>query len=86
MFKPIIECDSLTNGHESHDYVYTADPGIKSNNYYFVFMVCFSALLFILFVIIPVLLLLFYPIKIFHRHMENSCTEGDNAQEGVGGC
>ena len=61
---------SLMNGHESHNYVLTADPGIiilKSNNYYFIFMICFSVLIFILFIIIPMLLLFFYPIKIFRR-------------------
>ena len=61
---------SLTNGHESYDYVLAADSGVftsKGKNYYFIFMTLFSVLLFVLFILIPAVLLLFYPIKIFRR-------------------
>ena len=61
---------SLTNGHESYDYVLAADSGVftlKGKNYYFIFITLFSVLLFVLFILIPAVSLLFYPIKIFRR-------------------
>ena len=82
LFKLVVTFDleeityySLMDGHESHDYAIIADTSIiimKSTNYYFISMMCFTVLLFILFIIFPMFLLLFYPIKIF-RNLLSRC-------------
>ena len=53
---------SLMDGHESHDYALVADIGIstmKSTNYCYVFLICFTGLILTWFIIIPLFLLLF---------------------------
>ena len=82
LFKLVLTLDlkeityySLMDGHESHDYAIIADISIiimKSTNYYFISMMCFTVLLFILFIIFPVFLLVFYPTKIF-RSLLSRC-------------
>ena len=66
---------SLMDSQESYDYVLSADLStVTSKRYdnFMIFMVCFSALLVLLFVILPVVLLFFFPTKIL-RNLLSKC-------------
>ena len=67
---------SLSDGHVSRGYVFTADVSIvmfKSRNFFFIFSICFTVVLSLLFIIFPILLLFFYPTKTFRRLL-SKCT------------
>ena len=70
-----IRSHSLMDGKDSRGYVLIADLSTimftKTDNF-MIFMVCFSILLVILFVIFPVILLFFYPTK-FLRNLLSKC-------------
>ena len=66
---------SLMDGKKSHGYVLSADLStvmFTRPDSFMIFMVCFSVLLVLLFVVFPVLLLFFYPTKIF-RNLLSKC-------------
>ena len=66
---------SLMDGKESYDYVLSADLTtltLKRFDSFMIFMACFSVLLLLLFVILPVFLLFFYPTRIF-RSLLSKC-------------
>ena len=68
---------SLMDGNGSNYYALNADVGIivtktLSTNSYFILMMSFTVLLLILFIIFPVFLLMFYPIKMF-RSLLSRC-------------
>ena len=63
---------SLMDGKESCEYVLSADLTtvtvmLKRSDSFMIFMVCFSVLLLLLFVILPVFLLFFYPTRILQN-------------------
>ena len=65
---------SLMDGKKSYDYVFSADLTtltLKRSDS-FIFMACFSVLLLLLFFILPVFLLFFYPTRIF-RSLLSKC-------------
>ena len=69
---------SLRDGLESYDYVLKADSSIvlfKNSSYIYIYiiMACFAAILGLLFIILPMLLLLFYPTTIFQRLLSAKC-------------
>ena len=66
---------SLMDGKKSRGYVLSADLStltLTRSDGYMIFMVCFSALLFLLFVVLPIFLLCFYPTKIL-RNLLSKC-------------
>ena len=66
---------SLMDGKESYDYVLSADLTtitFKRSDSFMTFMVCFSVLLLLLFFILPVFLLFFYPTRIL-RNLLSKC-------------
>ena len=66
---------SLMDGKKSRGYVLSADLSILTPTRfdgYMIFMVCFSALLVLLFVVLPIFLLCFYPTKIL-RNLLSKC-------------
>ena len=67
---------SLMDGKESYDYVLSADLtttiALKRSDSFMIFMVCFSVLLLLLFFILPVFLLFFYPTRIL-RNLLSKC-------------
>ena len=61
---------SLTDDKLTHGYVLRVDLTIftfKSSDSFMIFMICFSTLLVLLFIVFPVFLLFFYPTKILRR-------------------
>ena len=66
---------SLMDGKKSQGYVLSADLSILTPmrfDGFMIFMVCFSALLILLFVVLPIFLLCFYPTKIL-RNLFSKC-------------
>ena len=66
---------SLMDGKKSRGYVLSADLSVLTHTRsdgYMIFMVCFSALLVLLFVVLPIFLLCFYPTKIL-RNLLSKC-------------
>ena len=66
---------SLMDGKKSYDYVFNADLTtltLKRSDSFMIFMACFSVLLLLLFFILPVFLLFFYPTRIF-RSLLSKC-------------
>ena len=66
---------SLIDGKKSRGYVLSADLStltLTRSDGYMIFMVCFSALLLLLFVVLPIFLLCFYPTKIL-RNLLSKC-------------
>ena len=66
---------SLMDGKKSRGYVLSADLStltLTRSDGYMIFMVCFSALLVLLFVVLPIFLLCFYPTKIL-RNLLSKC-------------
>ena len=69
---------SLRDGHISYDYTLQHDfrttmHKFKTEDSTFIFMACFAGILFLLFIIFPMLLLFFYPTKIFRRLLLANC-------------
>ena len=69
---------SLRDGLESYDYVLKADFSIvlfknSSYIYTYIIMACFAVILGLLFIILPMLLLFFYPTTIFQRLLSAKC-------------
>ena len=68
---------SLTMGRITHSYILTSDFTIstfKTNNYHFILLACCTLTLILFFLIFPLVLLFFYPTKVFRNLLSKCCS------------